>query len=152
MSEDLKNIKGDEAKRIVGAGLERRREARQEAEQEATLEQFEQDMIEACNQNCADAKEQHRTDDANRLSQKQREERAAARRAAMAAEAAKEMAATKAVQHYGVACLVILLVSACSRFPFWAAVTLICGLAVFPTAYIFRLYYPLKGEKKNVQQ
>lgn len=135
-------MSGEEAKKTVAAGLEQRRNARNE--REAKLDRVEQNMISACNKHCADAKKQRLEDDTIRLDLEQKEARAAARREARAVEAAKEMASQKAIRMYGLACLVILLVSAWTKLPLWAAATLAFGLAVFPAVYIFRLYVPLE--------
>lgn len=135
-------MSNDEAKRIVRAGLERRRDARQLAEQEARLEQYELDMIETCNENCADAKIQRRMEESERLTREQMEARRAARAEALAKELAREEAATTAVKRYVIACMAILCMTIFTNLPMWAAVTLVVGLAVFPVAYIFRLYFP----------
>lgn len=136
-------MSSDEAKRIVSAGLERRKAARKEAEQEARLEQYEQDMIETCNKSCADAKEQRRLDDAGRLTRVQAEARRAARMEARAKEQAREDAATAAVKRYILICMAIFWLTAFTNLPVWAAITLSLGLAVFPVVYIFRLYFPV---------
>ena len=138
-------MSSDEAKRYVSAGLERRKFARQEAERESRLEQYEQDMIETCNKSCADAKEQRRLDDAGRLTKEQAQARKAARAEAKAKEQAREEAAARAAKYYAIACMVILLATAWTPLPLWAAVTLALGLAVFPAAYIFRLYFPAES-------
>ena len=138
--------KPEEARRIVTEGLELRRISRQEAQQEARLEQYEQDMISGCNQNCVNARR-------DRLTMEQdsaRKEKAAARRAARAAAKAKawqlECKANDAVRFYGIVCLVVLLVSAVTKLPFWAAATLMISGAIFPAAYIYRLYNPIGGD------
>lgn len=135
-------MSSEEAKHIVNAGLERRKAERLEAEQEARLEQYEQDMIATCNENCADAKEQRRLEDTGRLAMEQAEARRAARKEALAREMAREEAATGAVKKYMVGCMVILWLTAWTNLPIWAAVTLALGLMVFPLTYIFRLYFP----------
>ena len=130
-------MNSNEARKIVQDGLQERKIRKQEAEREALREKFEQDMIHACNVNCAGAKAKRET-----------MEQAKKRRAEAAASRAKawelECKSTYACQLYGILCLVVLLVSALTKFPFWAAVTLIAGGAVFPLVYIFRLYNPIK--------
>ena len=127
-------MSSNEAKQIVMDGLERRKAERDAAAEEARMDSYEQEQIRFCNANYADAKMKR---DAEQKARKSIQERAA-RRAEMAREkameAAREDAAVAAVRYYGVACLVILLVSAVTRLPFWAAVSLIAGLAVFPMA------------------
>lgn len=139
-------MSSEEAKRTVTAGLQQRREARQLAEQEAQLEQYEQEQIQFCNEHCADAKFQRRMEETGRLNQEQMEARRAARAEALAKELAREEAATTAVKRYGISCMAILCLTIFTNLPLWAAVTLALGLGVFPAAYIFRLYYPLRGE------
>ena len=134
----------EEAKRTVSDGLERRRVQRQEAEQEALLEQYEQEQIRACNENCAGAKLQRRMEETGRLNREQAEARRAARAQAQAEEQAREDAAMAAVRYYGLACLGVIWLTAVTRFPFWAAVALMAACAVFPAVYIFRLYHPIE--------
>ena len=135
----------DEARRIVQLGLDRRKKDRQVAVREARLEKYEQDQIRFCNENCAGARLKRNAELATRRSI----EEAAARKAARAAEAARQQEledkTMAAVRYYGLTCLAVLWMCAVTRFPVWAAVTLIAGLAVFPAAYIFRLYFPLEG-------
>lgn len=78
------------------------------------------------------------------LAQKQRqEERVAARRERQA----RELEADKAVRYYGVACLVILLLSAVTKLPLWAGATLALGLAAVFAAYIYRIFVPWEVRK-----
>lgn len=127
----------NEARLIVEAGLENRKLQRAEEAREAKREQFEQDMITACNRNCADRKKT-----------RQQEEMSAQRRAAIAAAKAKqwelECKANNAVRLYGVLCLVVLLVSAVTKLPFWAAMSLIVGGTAPLAAHIYRLFVPIK--------
>ena len=138
-------MSNEEKKRIVAEGLERRKADRVAAEREAQLDSYEQEQLDAVHLNCEDAKLKR---EAERNRQKERQERIA-RRQAWAAQAAKaqmlEDKSVAAVRYYGVLCLVVLLVSAITRLPFWAAAALILGGTVFPIAYIFRLYNPLEG-------
>lgn len=126
-----------EARQIVAEGLENRKLQRAEEAREAKREQFEQDMITACNKNCADRKKT-----------REKEEMSAQRRAAIAAAKAKawelECKANNAVRIYGVLCLVVLLVSAVTKLPFWAAMSLIVGGTAPLAAYIYRLFVPIK--------
>lgn len=126
-----------ENRRIVADGLEHRKVLRMEAEKEARQEQFEADMILACNANYASAKDR-----------RERREQIAMRRQEIARARAKafeqECKATNAVRMYGILCLVVLLVCSVTRLPLWAAITLIMGGTVFPAAYIYRLYVPFE--------
>lgn len=137
----------DEARQIVSQGLELRRLRREAEQQEAQLEQYEQDMISSCNLHCVNA----RKDRQSREEDTARQNEAAARKAAREAARAKawdiECKVNKAMEQYCFACLVVLLVSAVTRLHFLVAMALILGGAVFPAAYIFRLYYPIGGEE-----
>ena len=138
-------MNNEENKHIVTEGLERRKAERAEAEREAQLDSYEQDQLAAIHQNCADARLNREAEQSRQLQYQQR----IARRQAWAAQVARaqqlEDKSMAAVRYYGVLCLVVLLISALTRFPFWAAAALILGGMVFPAAYIFRLYYPLEG-------
>lgn len=138
--------KQEEARQIVSQGLELRKVRREEERKEEQLEQYEQDMITSCNLHFADAKK-------DRLSMEEKAARwneAAARKAAREAARAKawdiENRTNKAIEKWGIASLVVLLVSAVTQMPFLVAMALILGGAVFPAAYIFRLHYPIGGE------
>ena len=135
----------NEARMIVQAGLDRRRSERAEAAQEARLERYEQEQIHFCNVHSANAKEQRQLEETGRIRREQMETRRAERAAALAQEMERDEAATEAVKKYAVSCLVILCLTIFTHLPLWGAITLIVSLAVFPVAYIFRLYYPLEG-------
>ena len=135
-------MSSEDARSIVAKGLERRKQLF--AEQEAALEQYEQDMIDTCNTHCADAKLLRQNEETGRLNREQIEARRAARAEALAKKQAREEAATTAVKRYILVCMGILWLTAFTHLPLWAAITLALGLAVFPAAYIFRLYYPLE--------
>lgn len=132
----------EENRRIVEDGLAQKKVLRiqREAEREAQQEAYEQDMISACNTHCADARREREKAQDN-----------ARRRAELARAKAKawelECKAANAVRMYGILCLITLLVSATTKLPFWAAVALILGGAIFPAIYIFRLYNPLEVTK-----
>lgn len=135
----------EEAREIVQSGLDRRKEDRKIAEQEDRLEQYEQDMIGACNVHCADVKKQRQLEETGRLNKKRLEAIRMAREKALALEMDREEKAVSAVKKYGVSCMSILCLTIFTSLPVWAAITLAFGLVVFPTAYIFRLYVPLEG-------
>lgn len=138
-------MSNEENKRIVTEGLERRKAERAEAEREAQLDSYEQDQLAAISKNCEDARKNREAEQTRQLQYQQR----IARRQEWAAQAARaqqlEDKSMAALRYYGVLCLVVLLISALTRLPFWAAAALILGGMVFPAAYIFRLYYPLEG-------
>ena len=137
-------MSNDEARRIVTAGLERRKAERETAAQEARLEQYEQDQIRCCNEHFANAKVQRQLEETGRRNKQQYEARRAARQQALALELAREEAATDAVRKYVVFCLAMLCLTIFTHLPLWAAITTALGMVVFPAAYIFRLYYPLE--------
>lgn len=138
-------MSNEEKKRIVAEGLERRKADRAEAEREARLESYEQEQMDAIHRNCEGARMNREAEEAQMRKQQQR----IARRQEWAAQAAKaqmlEDKSVAAVRYYGILCLVVLLISALTRLPFWAAAALILGGTVFPIAYIFRLYNPIEG-------
>lgn len=138
-----------EAKRLVALGLEHRRAEREEAKKDAILDQYEKEQIQFCNTNCATAKLKREAEEATRRKMAEADERQKDRAAEAAKEMARENAAIAACRYYAAACLGLLLLTALTRMPLWGAVTLALGLAVFPAAYIFRLYYPAEGEKEN---
>lgn len=135
-------MSSNEAKRIVNAGLERRKAERQIAAQEERLELYEQDQIRACNVHFADAKVLRQKEETGRLNRELLEARQAARAEALAKELEREEAATTAVKKYITVCLATFCLTIFTNLPVWAAVTLALGLVVFPAAYIFRLYFP----------
>lgn len=137
-----------EAKRLVELGLEHRRAEREEAEKDAFLDAYEQ-QIQCCNTNFAAAKMKREAEEATRRKIAEAAERQKARAAELAKEMARENSAMAACRYYGAACIALLLLTAMTRMPLWAAITLALGLAVFPAAYIFRLYYPLEGGSEN---
>ena len=74
------------------------------------------------------------------LEKEKARQRREANRKAREDRAARDMAAEMCVNNYGIACLVILLVSAITRLNFFVMIALVLGLAVFPVAKIYRLY------------
>lgn len=138
-------MSNEEKKRIVAEGLERRKADRVAAEREAKLDSYEQEQLDAVHKNCEDARLNR---EAEEVRMRRHQERIA-RRQEWAAQAAKaqmlEDKSVAAVRYYGVLCLVVLLISALTRLPFWAAAAMNLGGAVFPIAYIFRLYNPIEG-------
>lgn len=117
-----------------------------EAAMEAELEHYEMEQLTAVHRNCENAR-LDREAEQTRMQEKQA--RIARRQEWAAQEARRQMLeykATNAVRYYGVLCLVVMLISALTQFPFYAMAALILGGAVFPAAYIFRLYYPPEEE------
>lgn len=124
-------MSNQEAREYVEAGLRRRSIRRQEREDE--LDAFEEEMISCCNRNSANSKK----DTAKREECEMRKAIKAEKREAMRKrDEAAELACTK----YGYACVAILLTCCITPLPFYGAAALIAGLAVFPVAYIAKLY------------
>lgn len=121
----------EEARNYVEAGLQRRSIARQEREEQ--LDDFEQEMISFCNKHSAASK---KTQAEKEKCESHRAMKAEKRAAMRQKEEAAEMVCTK----YGYACVAILLLSAWTPLPFYAALALIAGLAVFPAVYIAKQF------------
>lgn len=140
-------MSSEENKRIIAAGLERRKADRIAAEREAMLDSYEQDQLDAVHRNCEGARLSREADRSREAKYQER----IARRQAQAAEAARrrelEVKSMDAVRCYGLSCMGTIWMVAVTELPFWAALALMAGLAVFPLAYIFRLYNPI-GEVK----
>lgn len=134
-------MSSEEARNYVEAGLERRSIARQEREQEEKLDAYEAEMISFCNRHSADSK---KTQAEKEKCESHRAMRAEKREAMRKKDEAAEMACTK----YGYACVAILLLSAWTPLPFYAAVALIAGLAVFPAVHIVKLFGLLEVKKE----
>lgn len=135
-------MSSEEARQIVADGLERRKAEQRDAE----LERQERLLRLTINDNHTE----------KTMTEIQRFEmlkdeaikKMKAREMERAARVARDMAAEEAVNKYGITCLVTLLVSAITRLNIFVAIALVMGLAVFPAAYIFRLYNPIDKEKE----
>lgn len=103
---------------------------------ERQLDQYELDMIQRLNYNCRSKKEETAALELRRIREAQRQE-------ARQKDRELEEKGTMAVRRYVYACVGNLLLVGFTSFPWWAAVALTLGLAVFPAAYIYRLYVPL---------
>jgi len=123
----------EEARKYVEAGLRQRSIARQEREQEEKLDHFEQEMISFCNKHSADSKQTRTKQEKCEITRAIKAEKREAMRK-------KDKAAEMACSKYGYACVAILLLSAWTPIPLYAAIALIAGLAVFPIVYIIKLY------------
>lgn len=136
-------MSNEEARQIVEGGLEQRRIQRQkraeELEDQARLLRItinDNHLVKAINE---ERNKQLKIEE----DRKRREARARER----AESVIRDQKASDACNSYLMACLLIMLVSAVTRLNFFVALALILGLAVFPAAYIFRLYYPIKEVK-----
>lgn len=143
----------EEARRLVQLGLDHRREEKIRAEQEEKLEEYERDMISACNGNCVTAKTNRLKDETDRLNRnvqqaQQREQReylAAQRREhreKMMREWERDNTAMNSVRMYVLGCMSLMLITVWTPMPWWGALATIFGTAVCEAAYIFRLYFP----------
>lgn len=131
-----------EARRLVQLGLDHRKEEQNKAEREAKLEAYERDMITACNDHCATARNLRLLDETNRYNREilvaQRKEQ----RDKMIQEWERDSTAINSVRHYVLGCMSLMLVTVWTPLPWWAAAATIFGTAVCEAAYLFRIYYP----------
>lgn len=127
-----------EAKLIVYAGLEKKKDAKRRAEEESKLEQYEQDMISHCNIHCVGAKQIRNAEEERRVLEYRKSKRAEALRQSLE----RRQKAEDIMKRHGVLCLAILCSTIFTNLPLWAAFTLAFGSTVFPAADVFRLYFP----------
>ena len=134
----------EEARNTITAGLERRKEDRMK--RDAALEDQARQLRQTISGN-------HAMKTMTEIQRKaMEEEEVRKRRAERAKEKAdmviKDMKAEDACRKYGIACLVILILTAISRMNIFFSIALALSLAVFPAVYIYRLYVPLEEVKK----
>jgi glutamyl-tRNA reductase len=130
----------DEARSVVSAGLERRREDR--VRREKALEYQARQLRQTISGN-------HAMKTMSEIQRKAMEEEEARKRKAERAKAkadmeARDMKAEDACRKYGFAVLLVILLTAVSRMNVFFSLALMIGLAVFPAVYIYRLYNPLE--------
>ena len=130
-----------EAREYVESGLQQRSIARQEREREEMLNDFEAEMISFCNKHSADSKK-------DRTKLETKVSYISARAAKQAEMEKKDEAAEKACKTYGYIFIAIMFLWTCTPLPFYGAVSLIAGLAVFPIIYIAKLYNLLDVKTK----
>ena len=135
----------EEARAVVLDGLQMKRHLREEAAREARMEAYERDMIATCNGHCADAKVLRWANEQNRLDREQMVAEKRQQREEMLRSMERDANAAEAVRAFVFVCMAIMLVTAWTPFPWWAAVALTFGLGVFLAAYIFRIYVPWEG-------
>lgn len=137
-------MSSNEARQIVEAGLERKKAER--LQRDAELEKQERLLRMTINDNhlVKTISEAQKKELQKEEARKRKEARAKAR----ADSAARDMAAEDALSRYGIICLVILLIASIARLNVFVVIALVLGLAVFPAAYIYRLYVPLEGVNK----
>lgn len=134
----------DEARCTVAAGLERRRAYRTKVDAEL------EDQARKLRLTISDNHAMKTMTDIQRKTMEEEEarKRRAERAKAKADMVIKDMKAEDACRKYGIACLVILLLTAISRMNVFFSIALALGLAVFPAVYIYRLYVPLEEVRK----
>lgn len=137
-------MSADEARSVVTAGLERRKEER--VRRDAALEDQARQLRLTISDN-------HTMKTMTEVQRKAMEAEEARKRRAERAKAKadlviKDMKAEDACRKYAVVCLLILLLTAVSRMNVFFAIALTLGLAVFPVVYIYRLYNPLEEVSK----
>lgn len=147
MAEEVegKCMNSEEARAVVLDGLQMKRHLREEARQEAQLEAYERDMIATCNGHCADAKVLRLENEQNRLDRERLVAERRQQREEMLRSMERDARAMEAVRALSFVCLVVMLITVWTPFPWWAAVALIAGLTMFTGAYVFRIYVPLEG-------
>ena len=133
-------MSSNEARQIVEDGLDRRREER--IRRDAALENQARQLRLTISGNHAmkTMTEIQRKAMAEEEARKRKAERAKAK----ADMVIKGMKAEDACRKYGIAVLLIILLTAVSRMNVFFSLALALGLAVFPAVYIYRLYNPLE--------
>ena len=137
-------MSSNEARQIVEDGLEKKKLEREQ--RDAALEDQARQLRLTISGNHAE-----RT--MSEIQRKAREEaeareRRAERVRAKAARVYRDMKVEQIVRSYGVLCLLILLLTAVTRMNILVSIALVLGMAVFPAADIYRLYFPAEGVKK----
>jgi hypothetical protein len=130
----------DEARCVVTEGLERRREARIRRDAELETQARQLRMTISGNHALKTMTEIQR----KALEEEEARQRKAERAKAKADLVIKDMKAEDACRKYGIAVLLVILLTAVSRMNVFFSMSLILGMAVFPAVYIYRLYYPLE--------
>jgi Flp pilus assembly protein TadB len=136
-------MSSEEARQIVEDGLERRKE--EKMQRDAELDHQERLLRLTINGNHTERtlSEAQKKEQEKEKARQRRESKEKARKD----RAARDMAAEMAVNHYGIAFLVIILVAAISRLNVFVVMALVLGLAVFPIAKIYRLYVLMEDLK-----
>ena len=136
-------MSADEARNIVTAGLERRREDR--IRRDADLEDQARQLRLTISGN-------HAQKTMTEVQRKAMEAEEARKRRAERAKAKsdlviKDMKAENAVNKYGIFCIIMILLAAVSRLNIFVLLATVLGVSVFPVVYIYRLYNPLEVSK-----
>lgn len=137
-------MSADEMRSVVTAGLERRKADRMK--RDAALENQARQLRLTISGN-------HAMKTMTEIQRKALEEENIRKRKAERAKkkadmVVRDMKAEQAVNYYGIACLVILILTAISKMNIFFSVALVISLAVFPAVYIYRLYVPFEEVSK----
>ena len=137
-------MSAEEARNVVNAGLERRKEEREL--RDAVLEDQARQLRLTISGN-------HTMKTMTEIQRKAMEEEEALKRKAERAKAKadlviKDMKAEDACRKYGFVVLLIILLTAVSRMNVFFSLALMIAMAVFPAVYIYRLYNPLEEVNK----
>lgn len=136
-------MSSEEARQIVENGLEQKKAQRLKMAEDLESQARQLRMTISGNHAEKTMTEIQKKARAEEEARRRKAERAKAREA----RAYRDMKAEDAVNRYGIVCLLILLVSAITRLDIFVMMALVLGLAVFPIAYIYRLYNPI--QRKN---
>ena len=137
-------MSSNEARQIVQSGLDQKKAERKRRDE--ALDVQERELRQTINRNhlmkTMNEAQRRAMEQAER--ERRKEARRAEREAARAKDREREEKGTRAVRLYVYSCVGNLLLVGFTSFPWWAAIALALGLAVFPAAYIYRLYVPLR--------
>lgn len=141
-------MSSDEARKIVMDGLERLKA--QQAQREAAMDAQERSLRVKINENhtVKTLTESQRLERQKEAERQKREARVKAKHERVM----RDMKVDEICQKFGILCLVILLVTICTRLNVFVAVSVILGLAVFPAVDIYRLYVPASAGMNNKEE
>lgn len=128
-------MNAQEAREFVQAGLDRRK--LQMLDKERQLDIYEAEMITRCNQHCAKQKKIRTEADIRQVF-------SAEERAVQKAEEKRDWHTYIAIKRFIWFCVSVMMITTWTPLEWWGALALVAGAAVFPAAYIFRLYYPIE--------
>ena len=134
----------EENKRIVQEGLDRRKAERMYAENEARLEQYERDMIRACNKRHADAKIENMAVTADHSCKAQSRARIVSRRDAKYRKMERNNSARHAVMLYVFVIAGLFWLTTWTYMPVWTAATCMVSFLPILLVHLFQLYNPAK--------
>ena len=141
-------MSSEEARQIVRDGLERLKA--EQAQREAAMDAQERSLRVKINENhtVKTLTESQRLERQKEAERQKREARVKAKHERVM----RDMKVDEIFQKFGILCLVILLVTICTRLNPFVAVSVILGLAVFPAVDIYRLYVPASAGMNNKEE